>query len=132
LVSHFIGKKENCNRLYSPNFNSLHWYDVNTKLNGHSRVNLVLEGHINTHMNVIMPLAFTLVFCWLVFRPCRWRRYVPPKRPLTFNGLHGVISQKVVLFNIFHRYQFLLRLEVRRILAIIRTYRYVHTIQRCS
>jgi hypothetical protein len=30
--------------------------------------------------------------------PWRWRRYVPPKRPLTFNGLHGVISQNVVLF----------------------------------
>jgi hypothetical protein len=26
-------------------------------------------------------------------------RYIPPKRPLTFNGLHGVISQKIVLFN---------------------------------
>jgi hypothetical protein len=24
--------------------------------------------------------------------------YFPPKRRLTFNGLHGVISQKVVLF----------------------------------
>jgi hypothetical protein len=23
---------------------------------------------------------------------------VPPKRRLTFNGLHGVISQKIVLF----------------------------------
>jgi hypothetical protein len=28
----------------------------------------------------------------------RWRRYVPPKRLLTFNGLHGVISQKMILF----------------------------------
>jgi hypothetical protein len=25
-------------------------------------------------------------------------RYVPPNRRLTFNGLHGVISQKIVLF----------------------------------
>jgi hypothetical protein len=32
------------------------------------------------------------------FRPLRWRRYVPPKRPLTLNGLHGVISQRMVLF----------------------------------
>jgi hypothetical protein len=29
-------------------------------------------------------------------RPWRWRRYVPPKRRLTFNGLHGVTSQKIV------------------------------------
>jgi hypothetical protein len=34
----------------------------------------------------------------LFFRPWRWRRYVPPKRRLTLNGLHGVISQKMVLF----------------------------------
>jgi hypothetical protein len=28
----------------------------------------------------------------------KWMRYVPPKRRLTFNGIHGVISQKVGLF----------------------------------
>jgi hypothetical protein len=26
------------------------------------------------------------------------RRYVPPKRQLTLNGLHGIISQKMILF----------------------------------
>jgi hypothetical protein len=34
----------------------------------------------------------------LISRPWRWRRYVPPKRRLTLNRLHGVISQKMVLF----------------------------------
>jgi hypothetical protein len=34
----------------------------------------------------------------LILRPWRWRRYIPPKRLLTFNGLHGVISQKTVLY----------------------------------
>jgi hypothetical protein len=29
----------------------------------------------------------------------KWRRYVLPKRRLTFNGLHGVISQKIELFT---------------------------------
>jgi hypothetical protein len=33
-----------------------------------------------------------------LIRPWRWRRYVPPKLRLTFNGPHGVISQKIVLF----------------------------------
>jgi hypothetical protein len=33
-----------------------------------------------------------------IFRPWRWRRYVPPKRRLTFNGLHSIMSQKMVLF----------------------------------
>jgi hypothetical protein len=34
----------------------------------------------------------------LFFQPWRWRRNVPPKRRLTLNGLHGVTSQKMVLF----------------------------------
>jgi hypothetical protein len=32
-------------------------------------------------------------------RPWRWRRYIPPKRLLIFNGLHGVLSQKTILFE---------------------------------
>jgi hypothetical protein len=27
------------------------------------------------------------------------RRYIPPKHQLTYNGLHGVISQKIILFT---------------------------------
>jgi hypothetical protein len=34
---------------------------------------------------------------WLILRPWRWRLYVPLKHRLTFNRLHGVISQKIVL-----------------------------------
>jgi hypothetical protein len=42
-------------------------------------------------------------FCFLarlIFRPWRWRRYAPLKRWLTFNGLHGIVSQKMVFFKI--------------------------------
>jgi hypothetical protein len=35
----------------------------------------------------------------LFLRPWRWRRCVPPKCQLTLKGLHGVISQKMVLSN---------------------------------
>jgi hypothetical protein len=35
----------------------------------------------------------------LILRRWRWRRYVPPKRRLTFNRLHGVISQKILPFS---------------------------------
>jgi hypothetical protein len=35
----------------------------------------------------------------LFLRPWRWRWYVPPKRRLTLNGLHGVISHKLILFK---------------------------------
>jgi hypothetical protein len=34
--------------------------------------------------------------CYLLH--ARWSRHVPPKRRLTFNRLHGVISQKIELF----------------------------------
>jgi hypothetical protein len=36
--------------------------------------------------------------CWTILRTWRWRRYVPPKRRVQLNGLHGVISQKMILF----------------------------------
>jgi hypothetical protein len=35
----------------------------------------------------------------LILRPWKWRRHVPPKHRLTFNGLYGVISQKIELHN---------------------------------
>jgi hypothetical protein len=53
----------------------------------------------------------------LIFWPWKWRRHVPPKRGFTFNGLHGVTSQKMVSFittgvrtsnpYIHHSYRFL-------------------------
>jgi hypothetical protein len=39
-----------------------------------------------------------------LFRPWRWRRYVPPKRRVQLNWLHGVISQEMILFKIFSVY----------------------------
>jgi hypothetical protein len=33
-----------------------------------------------------------------ILRPWRYRRHVPLKRPLSFNGLHGVVPQKIELF----------------------------------
>jgi hypothetical protein len=38
----------------------------------------------------------------LFLQPWRWRRYVSPKRLLQLNRLHGVTSQKMILFiNLF-------------------------------
>jgi hypothetical protein len=52
---------------------------------------------------VVMQIACHLLSRWflarLIFRPWRWRRYVLPKLLSTFNGLHGIISQKIELFN---------------------------------
>jgi hypothetical protein len=33
---------------------------------------------------------------WIILSPQKWRRYVPLKRRVSFNWLHGVISQKMV------------------------------------
>jgi hypothetical protein len=46
-----------------------------------------------------LQLASTLLLAWLSLLYCRWRWHVPSKRRSTFNGLHGVISQKIELFN---------------------------------
>jgi hypothetical protein len=32
---------------------------------------------------------------WFILQSWRWRRHVPPKRLLTFNGLHAVVSQQI-------------------------------------
>jgi hypothetical protein len=42
--------------------------------------------------------ALCWLFAWLILRSSRWRRRIPPNNQLTFNGLHGVISQKIELF----------------------------------
>jgi hypothetical protein len=42
------------------------------------------------------PATWFLV--WLILRPWTWRRHAAPKRRLIPNELHGVISQKTVLF----------------------------------
>jgi hypothetical protein len=45
----------------------------------------------------------------LILWPWRWGLYVPSKRRLNFNELHGVIYQKIVHFNWYHDYRFLLK-----------------------
>jgi hypothetical protein len=43
--------------------------------------------------NILLATCFHAGFLLtLFFRPWIWRRYVPPKRRLTLNGLHGIIS----------------------------------------
>lgn len=35
---------------------------------------------------------------WLILRRWRWKKHVHPKRPLSFDGLHGDLSQKLEFF----------------------------------
>jgi hypothetical protein len=41
-----------------------------------------------------LAIYFSLVFICLILPPRRCRRDIPPKHPLTFDGLHGLIPQK--------------------------------------
>jgi hypothetical protein len=44
-----------------------------------------------------LPPAFMLV-SFLVYSTLKMEAIFPPKRQLIFNGLHGVISQKILIF----------------------------------
>jgi hypothetical protein len=54
-----------------------------------------LETRVKTGGNVLSRCFLAR----LILRPSRWKRYVPPKRRLTFNGLQGDISQQTVDSN---------------------------------
>jgi hypothetical protein len=64
------------------------------------KVNRRSQKHVDSIFRVCS--ACHLLLCWvsarLILRSLRWRRCVPSKRLLIFNGLHGVIFQKIVPF----------------------------------
>jgi hypothetical protein len=50
---------------------------------------------VNVHFRSSVCYLFPHCFLgWLHVRPRIWRRYVPPKRRLAFNGLYDLVSQK--------------------------------------
>jgi hypothetical protein len=53
---------------------------------------LHLQGRRNKFKNQQASKQVASCLVW------RWRRYVPPKRRLKLDRLHGVISQKMILF----------------------------------
>jgi hypothetical protein len=56
----------------------------------------------STSTKLCLPLASSWFLAWLIFLTWRRRRNVPPKRWMSFNGLHDVISQKTELFRILY------------------------------
>jgi hypothetical protein len=58
-------------------------------------VNRRFGGTYHIHLASCLLAGFLLN---LFLRPWGWRRYVPPKRQLTLNRLHSVISQNLILF----------------------------------
>jgi hypothetical protein len=68
---------------------------VNRRFGGACRLHL--QGRRIRQARACLPPAFTLILACLILRNWKWRRHAPPKRRLTFNRLHGVISQKIEL-----------------------------------
>jgi hypothetical protein len=52
------------------------------------------------NQGLCLPPAFTLVSCAAYSSTQKMEAICSPNRRLTFNGLHGAISKKIVLFNI--------------------------------
>jgi hypothetical protein len=46
----------------------------------------------------MLAVCFTLVFCLFYSSTLEKKWHIPPKRQLTFGGLHGNISQKIGIF----------------------------------
>jgi hypothetical protein len=53
----------------------------------------------NQRENTLLTICFHAVFFCSAYSNTIWRRYIRPKRRLTFNGLHGIMSQRTALFN---------------------------------
>jgi hypothetical protein len=51
-----------------------------------------------TWKEMVSKVFARLVLAWIIFRPWRWGRHIPPKHRLTFNGLNGAKSQKIEHF----------------------------------
>jgi hypothetical protein len=60
----------------------------------------VSEEHVTSIFSKVLIATSRLFLAFLILRPWKWRLHVSPKSRLTFNGLHGVISQKIELFRI--------------------------------
>jgi hypothetical protein len=64
-------------------------------------LNSFLNQRRNQHQaggrQLALPATCFMLVSWLILRPWRWRRHVPPKRPMTFTWLHDIF-QKIKLF----------------------------------
>jgi hypothetical protein len=59
---------------------------------------MATEFQSSDWLSILLATCLLAGLLNLFLRPWRWWRYVPPKRRLKLNGLHGVISQKMILF----------------------------------
>jgi hypothetical protein len=62
-------------------------------------VGLLVEAPCSRHCKSMLATCFTLVSFLAYSSTLKTEAVVPPKLRLTFNGLHGVISQKIEILN---------------------------------
>jgi hypothetical protein len=87
--------------LYRDNF-TFYLYYINNTIDSKKKKYLLInftamrEAKKEKYKTLICFIPASSCFLdWLNLRPCRWRRNVPSKRLLTFNGLYGITSQKI-------------------------------------
>jgi hypothetical protein len=75
---------------------------------------LLISAYIFSFIEVYFALFSLWFLAWLILPSLRWRWRVPSKCPLTFNGLLGVITQKL---GFFMRYFALVRSKLNCVSA---------------
>jgi hypothetical protein len=62
------------------------------------KLKLGIQNDVHIQQELFSLPASRWFLAWRILRSWRWGRHVSSKRPLTFNGLHGVVSQKIEFF----------------------------------
>jgi hypothetical protein len=80
---------------------------MNTTPCGPLKVNRLFGGICRLHLpgeiisqtsNERESVTSIVFFTWLILRPWRWRRHIPPKRRFNLNELHSFIYRKIEFF----------------------------------
>jgi hypothetical protein len=87
-------------------------------------VNWVHIHYVELLSKLYLPPAFKLVCCSTFSLPWRWKRYIPHKCSLTFNGLCGYISHNIILFMricvcVFFFFRFFITFEFQEFRELI-------------
>jgi hypothetical protein len=91
-VAHQFCRKLGYKRISHPFVNNWKKYNAHSGYPILWHVTLCSPLKVNRRFGSACHLLLRWFLGGLSLRPARWRRYVPPKRELTFSGLHSVIS----------------------------------------
>jgi hypothetical protein len=86
-----------CEEFYLLGYNSV--YPVESQPTFRRHISSPSSGSKNTQSKLCLPSVSRWFLALFILRTWRWRRHIPPKHRLTFNGLYDVISQNIKLCN---------------------------------